>query len=60
MMLKVINSNQVSFLIILVYLLIYFAIYKFYLTVSIENVIFFNSFFVEISLKNISILLEDD
>jgi hypothetical protein len=60
MMLKVINSNQVSFLIILVYLLIYFAIYKFYLTVSIENVIFFYSFFVEISLKNISILLEDD
>ena len=29
-----------NFLIILVYFLIYFAIYKFYLTVSIENVIF--------------------
>jgi hypothetical protein len=33
---EVISSNQVSFLIILVYFLIYFAIYKFHLMVSIE------------------------
>jgi hypothetical protein len=61
-MLKVISSNQISFLIILVYFLIYFVIYKFHLTVSIEIVIFFffDSFFVKISLKNVSILLEDD
>jgi hypothetical protein len=42
--------------------LIYFSIYKFHLSVSIEIVFFFffTSFFIEITFKNINILLEDD